>query len=159
MYMQDREMADQIYEFCKAIEVLDLRTKYEVFATEFKCLTTHTIDDVQFAVEGTLDAIAEHEGRYLIVDWKTASKKWTDQQYEVHLQKKIYTWLLAKIVGTQNVVGFDYVVLTKKKKPDIQIWHYDYSLDTLVEDLLQRYVVSHKKDQRPATRNAYCFGC
>ena len=68
---------------------------------------------------GVFDLVIEEDGHVVILEHKTAGKKWTQAQFTEDLQPSAYS-LAAQELGWGEV-GIRYQVLTKTKKPALQI--------------------------------------
>ena len=65
---------------------------------------------------GTIDLLTKN---FLIYDFKTGHKKWTEEQAENSLQPTFY-WQMVKAVTGRSPEGFVFKVLIDKKEPEIQ---------------------------------------
>ena len=70
---------------------------------------------------GEFDLVADDCGSDAVVDWKTASSKWASNRADFELQATAYTYVYAKLNGTNPLFRFD--VYTKAKAPTVTSYY------------------------------------
>jgi hypothetical protein len=74
-----------------------------------------------FDFVGKIDCYGEIEGRYTIIDWKTANKPYTKKKVENNDQLTAYAWLMDH-TATPSMRDVGFMVMTKP--PDSKVyWH------------------------------------
>lgn len=104
--------------------------------------------------------MVEKDGKPVIVDWKTAAKKWAVDQAGKSFQATVYSYAWNQMYGTRPEIEFD--VVTKTKTPG-----YEEHVTSRTEDQEQRMALLISKAQQivkhelyyPAETGFYCGGC
>ena len=160
---QRQDWCDQIMLFMQALMANQIEKKYKVICSEFKMLLEIEYGDTLVILEGTCDQIAKTSyGKYKIIDFKTSKDERKQDKFDKEVQKIYYSAMLANIVGWENVIGFDYIVITKHKVPRLKIREYIADKDTCQNALImaiKQFVISNKNNSRPAQINQKCFFC
>lgn len=160
---QRQDRCDQICLFMQALMANEVEKKYKVICSEFKMLLEIECGDVLIILEGTCDQIVKtSDNKYKIIDFKTSKDEWKQEKFDKEVQKIYYSAMLANIVGRENVVGFDYIVITKHKVPRLKIREYTADKDVCQNALtnaIKQFVISNKNNSRPAQINQKCFFC
>lgn len=77
-------------------------------------------DPLTLPLIGEIDAIVDSPDGPVIVDWKTASRKWPESKVRLDLQPTCYLYAV-KDVGGKPVSRFRFEVITKTKTPAVDI--------------------------------------
>ncbi len=116
-------------------------------------------------VEGTADLLLKREwvDWYIIWDIKTSKWGWKEWVLAKKLQKFVYTYLIWQKVWFDKIFWFEYMIFTKHKHPRFQcLGKYNITqkeIEQTIESLIRAYTYSLNHDDRPATKNDYCFFC
>lgn len=73
---------------------------------------------------GAFDRLIDVDGRFGIVDWKTAAKRWTQDELDRDLQATAYLYAAPLAIG-EAPAFFRYDLLLKTKKPGIERYYVD----------------------------------
>ena len=115
---------------------------------------------VELPIIGEFDLVVERDGKPIIVDWKTAAKKWSTGQADKSFQATVYSYAWNQMYGSRPEVRFD--VVTKTKTPG-----FDQQSTKRTEDDEQRMALMISKAQQiikhelyyPSETGFYCGGC
>lgn len=152
-----------IYDYISLVENALLPQKYNIFTNEYKNIVEIECGKYLIILEGTIDAIGKDSNWwYTLIDFKTSKAEWKPEDYDAKIQKYLYTWMLAQLVGKDMIQSFDYIILTKHVKPRLQIlsytpdWEY---IDKFVNTLFTDYVNALEVNIRNPSINKQCFFC
>lgn len=110
---------------------------------------------------GELDLVVKDaKGRLVVVDWKTAARRKSDDEVAGDLQATVYSYAIAQLFDERPLFRFD--VLLKTKEPAVE--RYYTARD---ERDFKRFVEIVKQVERgvaagvhiPADRSYFCSGC
>ena len=110
---------------------------------------------------GELDLVVKDaKGRLVVVDWKTAARRKSDDEVAGDLQATVYSYAIAQLFDERPLFRFD--VLLKTKEPAVE--RYYTARD---ERDFKRFVEIVKQVEKgvaagvhiPADRSFYCNGC
>ena len=109
---------------------------------------------------GEFDCRVQHDGNTIIVDWKTAARRWPKQQAAKSMQPTAYTYAYRQLQGQD--AGFRFDVVVKNKTPVVE--QHDTARST---DDFHRMVELAKMAERmiaaehflPNEQGFYCSGC
>ena len=152
-----------IYDYISLIEADQLHKKYSLICTEYKCVTEIEMWKYLIILEGTLDAISRDSNWwYTIIDFKTSKAEWKPETYDNKIQKYIYPWLLAQLVGEDNMHTFDYLIFTKHVKPRLQVLKTEMNwpeTNEFIFNLLESYCFALENSMRNPKICHTCFFC
>jgi len=152
-----------IYNYLKLAEDNKLSEQYNLICTEFKCVIEIEMWKFLIILEGTIDVISrDDQGNYTLIDFKTSKAEWKPEQYENKIQKFLYPWLLAQLVGEEHVKAFDYLIFTKHVTPRLQQLKYvvDWNETNLfLKTLLTNYCFSFENSMWNPKICQVCFFC
>jgi len=79
------------------------------------CVPVHAPDGsvVELPLVGEFDLVVEREGKVVIVDWKTAARKWAVGQAHKNFQATVYSYAWNQMAGERPPIRFDVVTKTK----------------------------------------------
>lgn len=69
----------------------------------------------ELPIVGEFDLVVERDGKPVIVDWKTAARKWPARHEDKSLQATVYSYAWNQLHGERPPIRFD--VVTKTKAP------------------------------------------
>lgn len=109
---------------------------------------------------GEYDLVVEREGKPVIVDWKTAARKWSAGQADKSFQATVYSYAWNQMHKERPEIRFD--VVTKTKEPSFE--QHSTSRDESAE---QRMALLISKAQQiiehelfyPSETGFYCSDC
>lgn len=159
-WVKERKMLKAMTEkFMQHIE----ERKLTYILSEYSMLKQFNKDEeTDTTLEGTFDLLFQDEdGKYIVIDIKTASSNWTQEHIDGVYQKYIYpaliewnTWL--------HIDKFEYRILKKTLTPSIQEVVYDVEPD--VKDKVTNYIWEYNEALQslqfaPKRPNYACFFC
>lgn len=109
---------------------------------------------------GEFDLVVEGpDGRPIVIDFKTASKRWSDGEVEQNLQASAYVLAVRELLGTD--AGFRFEVLLKTKAPALERYETERKERDLARFVsiargIERAVAAEIFFPRP---NSYCPSC
>jgi CRISPR/Cas system-associated exonuclease Cas4 (RecB family) len=106
---------------------------------------------------GEADLVVERDGKPLVVDWKTAARKWSPNQAEAQLQPTAMLYSYKHTHG--ELPDFEYRIATKTKTPG-----YQTQLTSRTEDDFDRMVEKIRVVDRAIKAEAFmpndgCWAC
>ncbi len=110
---------------------------------------------------GEIDCVAERGGRPVLIDWKTAARRWPQTQADKSLQATAYSYAYGRLHGC-GLPGFRFDVLVKNNTPVFQ------QLETRrSEDDVARFAALARQAERivagelyyPSEHGFACGGC
>ncbi|VGO18790.1 RecB family exonuclease [Pontiella sulfatireligans] len=126
------------------------------------CVPVHAPDGsvVEDPIIGEFDLVVEREGMPVIVDWKTAARKWAAGQAHKNFQATVYSYAWNQMYRSRPSVEFR--VVTKTKEPS-----YEQHETQRSERQEQRMAMLISKAQQivkhelyvPAETGFYCTDC
>ena len=98
---------------------IDLEEKVIAVSQAF-CVPVYAPDGsvVELPLIGEFDLVVERNGQPVIVDWKTAARKWAAGQAHKSFQATVYSYAWNQINGERPPIRFD--VVTKTKTPSFE---------------------------------------
>jgi hypothetical protein len=126
------------------------------------CVPVHAPDGsvVEDPIIGEFDLVVERDGKPVIIDWKTAARKWSPGQAEHSFQGSFYNYAWNQMFGARPFIEFR--VVTKTKVPS-----YEQHETRRSESQEQRMAMLISKAQQivkhelyvPAETGFYCTDC
>jgi RecB family exonuclease len=126
------------------------------------CVPVHAPDGsvVEDPLVGEFDMLVERDGETVIVDFKTAARKWAEGQAHKNFQATVYSYAWNQMTGERPPIRFD--VVTKTKLPS-----YEQHETRRSERQEQRMAMLISKAQQivkhelyvPAETGFYCGDC
>jgi len=161
LYSQvDYESYDMIWKYLAILN--QQRDNYPTIWIEFKWLLSVEFWDTLFIIEWTMDLICKVSDMYIIADLKTSKVERTDEIYEQKIQKYLYSIIFWEYFWYEKLLSFDYLILTKHKKPRLQIKSYKpdkQKLSEILKTILQNYKESLQYNIRETNKGNHCFSC
>jgi len=130
--------------------------------SEAFCVPVHAPDGsvVEQPLIGEYDLVIEKDGKPLVVDWKTAARKWSAGQADKSFQGTVYSYAWNQMHSVRPEIRFD--VVTKTKVPG-----YEQHVTERTESQEQRMALLISKAQQivkhelyyPSETGFYCNDC
>jgi len=113
--------------------------------------------------EGTLDGVRYNEdGSVSIIDLKSSSSMWKDEDLEQKLQMIAYSWLYRKYNPNDKIRDFTYLVFDKKTNPNFKPFVYKPNKDEvnrLMEKYIKQYITAYVLKDYKTNRSWKCNWC
>lgn len=114
-------------------------------------------------IEWTIDGVRYNEdGTVSIIDLKSASSMWNDEDMEAKFQKIMYPWLYRKYNENDNIRDFTYLVFDKKVTPSFKPFEYKpvfEEVEELVFEAIKKYMKAYITKQYFTKRSWKCNWC
>jgi putative RecB family exonuclease len=126
------------------------------------CVPVHSPDGsvVELPLVGEFDLVVEREGKPVIVDFKTAGRKWAVGQAHKSFQATVYSYAWHQMYGTRPEIRFD--VVTKAKAPTYEqhATHRSAKQELRMATMISKaqQIVKHEL-WYPAETGFYCADC
>ncbi|MFA5687806.1 MAG: PD-(D/E)XK nuclease family protein [Kiritimatiellales bacterium] len=143
------------------LEHIDPADKVQAVSEPF-CVPVHAPDGsyIELPLIGEFDAVIKRNGQPVIVDWKTAARKWSKGDADKKFQASVYSYAWHQLYSVRPEIRFD--VVTKTKVPG-----YEQHPTYRTEDDERRMALLIARAQQmirhqvyyPAETGFYCKDC
>jgi len=141
--------------------ILDELSRREYTPIIDECNLRYTHKDKVF-ISWTFDYLfRDKDWKAVLCDWKTSASKYTKDFIKELWQYKIYSALLYKQYWIK-VDRFEYFVVIKKSKPELQVVPFDIPetcYEMTLEAMLDTFVKAHEDNVWEPKKNYKCFFC
>ncbi len=110
---------------------------------------------------GEFDCIVEQDGKPVIVDWKTAARRWPESKVRNDLQPTCYLYAYSKLGGRADT-RFRFDVVTKTKAPAVEHYatvRHDDAFQRMIECVKVAEGMIQQEHFLPADQSFACGDC